>query len=76
MINGEYGAIFLSLLRDQLWPGVEVPDWILPIGQIDLFENSCSIGLVGRVFTNGPGDLCSISGNVIPKTLKMVLNVS
>ena len=34
------------------------------------------IGLVGRVFTNGPGELCSIPGQVIPKTLKMVLDTS
>ena len=34
------------------------------------------IGLVGRVFTNGPGDLGSIPGHVIPKTLKMVLDTS
>ena len=34
------------------------------------------IGLVGRVFTNGPGDLGSIPGRVIPKTLKMVLDIS
>ena len=32
------------------------------------------IGLVGRVFTIGPEDLSSISGRVIPKTLKMVLD--
>ena len=32
--------------------------------------------LVGRVFANGPGDLCSIPGRVIPKTLKMVLDTS
>ena len=32
------------------------------------------IALVGRVFTNGPGDLGSIPGHVIPKTLKRVLN--
>ena len=31
------------------------------------------IGLVGRVFTNGQGDLGSIPGHVIQKTLKMVL---
>ena len=30
------------------------------------------IGLVGRVFANGLGDLGSIPGCVIPKTLKMV----
>ena len=32
------------------------------------------IGLVVRVFANGPGDLDSIPGRVIPKTLKMVLD--
>ncbi len=32
------------------------------------------IGLVGRVFANGLGDLGSIAGHVIPKTLKMVLD--
>ena len=34
------------------------------------------IGLVGRMFVNGPGDLGSIPGHVIPKTLKMVLDTS
>ena len=34
------------------------------------------IGLVGRVFADGPGDLGSIPGRVIPKTLKMVLDTS
>ena len=34
------------------------------------------IGLVGRVFANGLGDLGSISGRIIPKTLKMVLDTS
>ena len=32
------------------------------------------IGLVGRVFANGPGDLGSIPVRVIPKTLKIVLD--
>ena len=31
---------------------------------------------MGRVFANGPGDQGSISGRVIPKTLKMVLDSS
>ena len=35
-----------------------------------------SNGLVGRVFANSPGDLGSIPGHVIPKTLKMVLDTS
>ena len=37
---------------------------------------SALIGLVGRVLANGPGDLGSIPGLVIPKTLKMVLDIS
>ena len=35
-----------------------------------------SVGLVGRVFTNGSGDLDLIPGRVIPKTLKTVLDTS
>ena len=34
------------------------------------------IDLLGRVFANGPADLGSIIGRVIPKTLKMVLDSS
>ena len=34
------------------------------------------IGLVGRVFANGPGDLGSIPSRIIPKTFKMVLDTS
>ena len=34
------------------------------------------ISLVGRMFANCPGDLDSIPGRVIPKTLKMVLDTS
>ena len=34
------------------------------------------IGLAVRVFTNGPGDLGSIPGRVIPKTLKMELDTT
>ena len=37
----------------------------------------CSdIGPAVRVFANGPGDLGSIPGRVIPKTLKMVLDTT
>ena len=35
-----------------------------------------AFGQVGRAFANGPGDLSSIPGHVIPKTLKMVLDTS
>ena len=31
---------------------------------------------MGRLFANGPGDLGSILGHVIPKTLKMVLDTA
>ena len=34
------------------------------------------VWLIGRVFANGPGDLISIPGHVILKTLKMVLDTS
>ena len=34
------------------------------------------IGPAVRVFANGPGDLGSILGRVIPKTLKMVLDTT
>ena len=34
------------------------------------------IGLVVRVFANGPGDQGSIPGRVIPKTQKIVLDAS
>ena len=48
------------------------------VGRSKLDENNCHmlIGLVVRVFANGPGDLGSIPGRVIPKTLKMVLDTS
>ena len=39
-------------------------------------KNNRLIGLVDRVFTNGPGNLDSIPGRIIPKTLKMVLDTS
>ena len=45
-----------------------------------LNEESCifhsSFCPVGRVFANGPRDLGSIPGRVIPKTFKMVLDTS
>ena len=31
---------------------------------------------MGKVFTNDPGDLGSIPGRLIPKTLKMVLDTA
>ena len=43
---------------------------------IYFFSNNQLIGPVDRVFANGQGDLGSIPGCVIPKTLKMVLDAS
>ena len=43
---------------------------------IDLLILNRLIGLVGRVFANGLGDLGSILGRVIPKTLKTELDTS
>ena len=34
------------------------------------------IGIMVRVFANGPGDLGSITGRVIPKTQKLVLDAT
>ena len=36
----------------------------------------CWTGLMCRVFANGPGDLGSIPGRIIPKTFKMALDTS
>ena len=45
-----------------------------------VFNKTCLniyiIGSVGRVFANGPGDLGSIPGRVIPNTFKMVFDTS
>ena len=41
-----------------------------------LYALTPDIGLGVRVFANGPGDLGSIPGRVIPKTQKMVLDAS
>ena len=37
-----------------------------------IFSSFCD--LVGRVFANGPGDRGSIPGQVIPKTLRLVID--
>ena len=40
------------------------------------FGPNLDIGMMVRVFANGPGDLGSIPGQVIPKTFKMVFDDS
>ena len=49
---------------------------MIKMENVDLLVSILIIGLAVRVFANGPGDLRSIPGRVIPKTLKMVLDVS
>ena len=43
---------------------------------IYIYINNRDIGPAVRVFANGPGDLGSIPGRVIPKTLKMELDTT
>ena len=49
---------------------------ILPFKHLLFYYIQIAHWLVGRVFANGPGDLGSIPGRVIPKTFKMVLDTS
>ena len=57
-------------------PRVE-PQSLKPLPNTQLIKLMAQlIGLVGRVFTNGPEDLGSIPGHVIPKNLKLVLDAS
>ena len=50
--------------------------YLMPNPSLEKNRSGILIGLVGRVFANGPGDLGSIPGRIIPKTLKMVLDTS
>ena len=50
--------------------------WLFSSLYIFPLDFSYSIGPAVRVFANGPGDLGSIPGRVIPKTLKMVLDTT
>ena len=43
---------------------------------MNLFPPNQVIGLMSRMFTNGPGYGGSIPAQVIPKTLKMVLDAT
>ena len=43
---------------------------------LDMSRFNRDIGPAVRVFANGPGDLGSIPGRVIPKTLKMELDTT
>ena len=49
--------------------------WKVP-ARLQIFSLLVSFGPAVRVFANGPGDLGSIPGRVIPKTLKMELDTT
>ena len=72
-------TIFLSLWYDSTWDWTQVYQAIGKhsnhYANIRLLYNR-DIGPAVRVFANGPGDLGSIPGRVIPKTLKMELDTS
>ena len=55
---------------------VKVTDKFLPFYFINLSYKYRAIGLMSRVFANGPGDRGSIPGRVIPKTQKLVFDAA
>ena len=59
------------LLRLSIWMTLRIVD-----AYEIIYIYKPDIGLAVRVFANGPGDLGSIPGRVIPKTQKMVLDAS
>ena len=64
-------SMYVSHIRIHVWlcyNSNSIPDSLMWV-QVE-------VGLAVRVFTNGPGDLGSIPGRVIPKTQKMVLDAS
>ena len=67
------GKSYRSVWKFQFCIGMLEIIWLCSNKWVSLYR---LIGLVGRVFTNGPGDLGSIQGRVIPKTLKIVLDTS
>ena len=65
MLRVKQSTIFLSFGYDS------IRDWTKVSWAIGEYSSHYA-NLVGRVFTNSPGDLFSIPGHIIPKTLKMV----
>ena len=82
MTNAILNHIHLyKVLKEEQWEGNFWKKGVSPIYSNMLKrENTAqiywSICLVVRVFTKGPEDCCSILGRVIPKTQKMVLDIS
>ena len=73
----------MSPLRGQSGPGNDGNEGLVRIRQSSSITGAslsdCLVSYPGpavRVFANGPGDLGSIPGRVIPKTLKMELDTT
>ena len=76
LVANQYSSLFYLKGSRRLWLKVCYVDWIrLTIVKLYNTINRL-IGPVRREFGNDPGDLASIPGRVIPKTLKMVLDTS
>ena len=78
--NGFY-VVGVSLYIFMVYDGKSDLDCRGSLGKAVYFEacgylRSYIVGLVGRVFTNGPRDRGSIPDRVTPKSLKMVLDTS
>ena len=67
-------------LNSQLWMAVVLknPQRLICLneGRTKILGYKNPFGIMFRVFTNGPGDLYSIPGRVVPKTQKMVLETA
>ena len=70
-----FSFLFLSFLRNYVdITSTSLENQVKYIFELFIYSSNRLIGLVGRVFANGPEDLGSIPDLVIPKTLKMVLD--
>ena len=88
LLNTQYYKVRIKGKVEQSWEGVAPSPTLwcssyrkgslrvtLDYGR-QLYFTYIYIGPAVRVFTNGPGDLGSIPGRVIPKTLKMELDTT
>ena len=62
----------LSVRNQTVWSSKCVNKWLM----LKWIVSNTTIGPAVRVFANGPGDMGSIPGRVIPKTLKMELDTT
>ena len=73
LVSGSYSKFHISPIYQIYLPKLHLSDYICQ-NYMKIYH--WLIGLVGRVFSNGPGDMGLIPGRVMPKTLKMVLDTS